>query len=56
MTWHETKGRTPKTGERQLRVLFRNGEVSKHTYSAKQLNWNDRGEPFDIIELRIEDA
>jgi len=52
--WHPTQWKPPRTGEKQLRVIFRNGEVSKHTYSAKQLNWQDRGEPFDIIELRIE--
>ena len=53
MTWHETKGRTPKTGEKQLRVIFRNGEVSKHTYSAKQLRWTDTGSPFDIVTVEI---
>lgn len=53
MTWHPTKWRPPRT-DRKIRVRFRNGEVSKHTYSAKQLVWDDRGEPFDIIEVRFE--
>jgi hypothetical protein len=37
-------------------VRWRNGEVSKHTYQAKQLRWQrfPRGEtPFDIVDFRI---
>jgi hypothetical protein len=44
-----TNGRTPKTGEDQLRVLFANGQVSKWTYTAKQLVWKRRGWEHDII-------
>ena len=54
MTWTPNTGFRPDTGDKKLRVKFRNGQVSKHTYSAKQLNWQDRGEPFDIIELSFE--
>jgi len=51
MTWHPTNWRPPQADK--VRVRFRNGQVSKHTYSAKQLNWQDRGEPFDIIAWRV---
>jgi hypothetical protein len=44
-----TNGRTPRTGERQLRVRFANGLVSRHTYTAAQLVWKQRGWDFDII-------
>lgn len=55
MTWAPTQWKPPRTGERKLRVKFRNGQVSKHTYSAKQLVWQDRGEPFDITHLKFEE-
>lgn len=51
-----TKWRPPKTGEQQLRVTFRGTdkpEISKWTYRAKDLVWEDRGEPFDIIAVEI---
>lgn len=48
-----TKWRAPKTGEKKLRVQFRNGEISKWTYSAKQLRWTDTGSPFDIIAVEV---
>ena len=54
MKWASTNGRTPRTGERQLRVKFRNGETSKHTYTAKQLRWDHNGTDFDITHVRIE--
>jgi hypothetical protein len=44
-----TNGRTPRTGDRQLRVQFANGLVSRWTYTAKQLVWERRGWDFDII-------
>lgn len=46
-----TKGRKPKTGDRLLRVRFRNGLVSRFEYTAAQLRWDDRGSPFDILEV-----
>lgn len=46
-----TNYRKPKTGERLLRVRFRNGMVSRHEYTADQLVWKDRGWDFDITEV-----
>ena len=46
------KGRMPVTGDRQLEVLFRNGEVSRFTYSAKQLRWSIENHPFDVVGYR----
>lgn len=55
MTWHPTRWRKPRTTKR-LRVRFRNGEVSKWTYTADQLDWRDRGEPFDITHLKFDEG
>lgn len=44
-----TKFRQPRTGDRLLRVQFRNGLVSRWTYTAKQLRWSETGGDFDII-------
>jgi hypothetical protein len=46
-----TNGRRPKTGERLLRVKFRNGHISIHAYRADQLRWDHRGSDWDIIEV-----
>jgi hypothetical protein len=46
-----TNYRTPKTGDRPLRVQFRNGYVSRFTYTAKQLRWGNTGHDFDIIAV-----
>lgn len=46
------KGRQPTTGDRQLEVLFRNGCVSRFTYSAKQLRWSIEGHAFDVVGYR----
>lgn len=46
-----THFRKPKTGERLLRVRFRNGLVSRFTYTAAQLRWDERGSPWDIIAV-----
>lgn len=46
-----TNGRKPRTGERQLRVRFRNGQLSFHTYTASQLRWTNTGSDWDIIEV-----
>lgn len=53
--WHSTRWRKPRTTKR-LRVRFRNGDVSRWTYTAEQLDWRDRGEPFDITHLRFEEG
>jgi hypothetical protein len=49
--WVETKFRRPRTGDALLKVRWRNGEESRHEYTARQLVWEDRGWPFDIIEV-----
>jgi len=46
-----TNFRKPKTGERLLRVKFRNGLESRWTYRADQLVWKDRGWDFDIVAV-----
>lgn len=51
--WTPTTWRPPRT-EKQLRLRFRDGSVSKFTYTAKQINWSDRGRDFDVIEYREE--
>lgn len=50
MTWQETQWHQPRADK--VRVRFRNGDESKWEYSPKQLNWSDRGEPFDILEWK----
>ena len=45
------KWRRPKTGDRLLRVQFRNGLVSRHEYRADQLVWDNRGWDFDIVAV-----
>lgn len=37
-----------------VRVMFRNGDVSKWTYRPEQLNWRDRGWDFDITHWKEE--
>jgi len=54
MTWTPTKWRPPRTGEAPLRVKFRDGTTSKWTYTAKQLNWSDHGDPLDVTHWKIE--
>jgi hypothetical protein len=44
-----TNFRKPKTGDRQLRVQFRNGRTSLHTYSARQLRWTDTDSDWDVV-------
>jgi len=46
------RGKRPVTGERQLEVLFRNGFVSKFTYTASQLRWSIENHPFDVVGYR----
>jgi hypothetical protein len=54
VTWQENIGRAPRTGEKQLRVRWREGSTSKWTYTAKQLNWSDRGDPLDVTHWKEE--
>jgi hypothetical protein len=44
-----TNFRRPKTGERKLRVQFRNGRHSIHEYTVGQLRWTDTGSDWDIV-------
>jgi hypothetical protein len=37
----------PRTGERELTILFRGGMVASGTYTAAQMDWSDRGHAFD---------
>ena len=45
--WQPTNWKPPRT-DALVRVKFRNGETSKHTYPPKSLNWSDRNWDFDI--------
>lgn len=54
MKWAETKGRKPRTGDKPLRLRFRNGVESRWTYKAAQIRWTDTGSDWDATEVRIE--
>jgi hypothetical protein len=51
VTWVETHGRKPRTGERPLLVRYRNGLESKTTYVARQLRWTHLGDDWDIVAV-----
>ena len=51
MKWTDTNFRTPRTGERLLRVKFRNGQESRWEYVARQLRFSDTGHDFDIVAV-----
>jgi len=53
MTWHPTQWRPPRTGERKLRVKFRNGDISRDALPAAKWNWSDRDYAFDIVEFQM---
>jgi hypothetical protein len=46
-----TNGRKPRTGDKLLRVQFRNERVSIHTYTAAQLRWTNSGDDWDVIAV-----
>lgn len=48
--WQPTNWRPPTADK--VRVKFRNGDESKWEYAPKQLDWRDRGEPFDVTHWR----
>jgi hypothetical protein len=52
VSWKETHGRKPRTGDRPLKVMFANGQESRWEYTAAQLVWEQRGWPFDITHVR----
>jgi hypothetical protein len=45
-----TSWRPPKADN--VRVKFRNGQISKHTYRPDQLNWSNRNYDFDITHWK----
>lgn len=49
-----TNWKPPPTGEKRLRLKFRNGQISKETYTARQIIWADRDWDFDVIAWREE--
>jgi hypothetical protein len=52
VTWVETHGRKPRTGERPLLVRYRNGLESKHTYTVRQIaRWSHTGDDWDIMAV-----
>lgn len=51
MKWVETKGRVPRTGDKPLRVKYRNGLESKESYTARQLRWTQVGDDWDVIAV-----
>lgn len=52
-----TGGQMPRTGERKLYVAFRYGSGAyidtRNEYTAKQIRWNDTGENWDAIAVRL---
>ena len=56
MSWTETRGRKPRTGDKPLRVKFANGQESRWEYTANQLVWKRRGWDFDVVAvMRVAD-
>ena len=48
-------GFRPETGGAQLRVRFRNGQISRSTHTAAQwVRWSLTGDPHDITHYKIE--
>lgn len=48
-----TNGRKPRTGEAKLIAQFRCGYIDdRHTYTAAQLQFADRGSDWDIIAVK----
>jgi hypothetical protein len=51
MTWVETHGREPKTGQRLLHLRFRNGLESKKPYRADMIRWSQVGDDWDVVAI-----
>lgn len=49
-----TNWRPPRTGDRPLRVKFRNGDLSKEALPAAKWNWSDRDYDYDITHWKEE--
>ena len=45
---HANKGRPPRDKTIPLHIRWRNGKVSRHTYTAAQLDWRLRGDDHDV--------
>jgi hypothetical protein len=54
MTWVETQGRKPRTGDKLLHLRFRNGLESAKAYQADKIRWTDTGDPWDVTHVRRE--
>jgi len=50
-----TGGRKPRTGDRELRVKYRNGLVDNFPRKASQMRWTDTGYDWDIVECEFWD-
>ncbi len=54
--WIPTHGREPRFKQQPYFVLFRNGEVSKQAYIAKQLQWGHNrpgmDDDYDVVAVR----
>lgn len=48
-----TKWRPPRTGDKLLRVQFRDGTISKEALPASKWNWADRDYAFDIVACEL---
>lgn len=46
-----TLGRKPRTGDRKLRVQWRNGNTSRWEYTASQLRFTETGSDFDVVAV-----
>jgi len=46
-----TNGKRPRSGERELRVKYRNGMVDDRPRTARQMRWDNSGSDWDIVEV-----
>jgi hypothetical protein len=51
MNWKPNPGKSPRTGERPLKVRFANGYESRWEYVAAQLRWSLTGSEWDVAEV-----
>lgn len=51
-----TNFRKPRTGDRLLRIRYRNNHVDDRPRTAAQMIWEDRGFDFDIIAVEYWEA
>ena len=48
-----TKGRKPRTGQKKLKVKYRNGYEDRWEYTADQMRWTDTGHDWDIVGVKL---